>query len=63
MPQLDFKIEKITKDGKLLALINARRYLYYIDHAKAMQVWRMHFRTPGKALAYLKKVAHSYEKQ
>ena len=59
---LDFKIRYTSSYGEIAVIINGVRYTYYLDAGFIPKIIRLSRHRPGEALAFLKKVASSYEK-
>jgi hypothetical protein len=61
--KLDFKILYFVKDGEVGVAINGIKYIYYLDAGLISKIIKTSKRAPGKALAFLKGAAHSYERR
>lgn len=60
--KLDFGIRYYTNDGEVGVAINGVGYLYHLDAGLIPKVVRTSRRAPGRALAFLKVAARSYER-
>lgn len=61
--KLDFKILYFVKDGEVGVAINGIKYIYYLDAGLISKIIKTSKQAPGKALAFLKGTAYSYERR
>ena len=61
--KFSFKIRYHTRDGEIGVTINGVKYTYHLDAGFISKIVKTSKRAPGKALAFLKQVAYSYERR
>jgi hypothetical protein len=58
--RLSFRLVSIVERREITTLINGRRYIHLIDGACCDKFERLYKYSPGKALAYLKRISKDY---
>ncbi len=61
MSELKFEILAIVNNGEVHSTINTKYYVHYIDSAKLPRFKHLMYRSPGRALSYLKSQCYAHQ--